>query len=392
MNTYLTVAKLRHESSDESATEVIGNYGGRRFKGKRVPVSGSVTEDLEEDYEYGASVIHAHKLSPENTLRLNCLYNRWVSPTGKRFYLGNPADIRTYSGAIIDDHDFGRLNVSIGYRYTREHFRQFGGFNVEGDPKIPGDPNGFKSVTLDDDWGDPLHTVNLGASYELTADKSLFGNVAWGQLSPQPGMLNTNLEQPGDEDRYKFDLGVRQDFSFGQAGVTGFFVRQENAALVSREKVTGLDGLEYALFEEGDRKNYGVELDIQTNRFENGLQLFFNATAMKTERTRSGSWEHDKEVPDFVLGGGASYLFGKFELAMFASHISRYENERFLPAGTPPAPLGDYVELNSQLTYRHDDNTELFVRVDNCTDDEYSTVAGYPHDGTLVYTGVVIRL
>jgi outer membrane receptor protein involved in Fe transport len=386
MSTYLTVAKLRHESSDERATELIGNYGGRRFKGKRVPISGVVSEALEEDYEYGTSVIHSRKLSPENTLRFNMLYNRWVSPTGKRFYVGSPADLRTYSGAIIDDHDFGRLDVSIGYRYTRDHTKQFGGFNVEGSPQ------GLKSVEVRDKWEEPLHTVNLGASYELTPSVSLFGNTAWGQLSAPHGMLDQNLSRPDTEDRYKFDLGVKKHFDgFGEASVTGFFVRQDDAALLTNQKVT-VDGVDFALFENGDRKNFGLELDIHSNRFDNGIQFFFNATAMKTKRTRSGSWEHDKEVPDFVLGGGASYLFGKFELALFGSHVSRYENERFLPAGTPAAPLGDYVELNTQLTYKHDDNTELFVRVDNFTDDEYSTVVGYPHDGTLVYTGVVIRL
>ena len=379
MNTYLTVIKLRHEPDDESSTELIGNYGGRRFDGHRVGSS----DWLEEDYEYGGSLIHSRKLSPENTLRFNFLYNRWITPTGKRFYVGNPGDIRTYSGAIVDDHDFGRLNVSLGYRYTREHIKEFGGFNVEGQAGPLGDVN-----AIDDDWGGPLHTVNAGASYELTTDVSLFGNAAWGQLSTQPGLLTTDLEKPGDEDRYKFDLGVKKNFDIAQVSVTGFFVRQDNAALVSRQKILAPDGLEYALFEEGDRKNYGVELDVKTNRFENGLQLFFNATAMKTKRTVSGSWETDNEIPDFVIGGGASYLLGKFDLALFVKSVSHYENERFLPGGSPPAPLGDYVDLSLQLTYKHDKNTYFFIRSENITDDEYSTVPGYPHDGALFYVGL----
>ena len=384
MNSYVTVAKVRHDPEDGRATEVLGNYAGRRFDGHR---SGS-PDWLEEDYEYGTSFVHSEELTEDNTLRFSGLFNRWVCPTGKRFYVNRPADIRTYSGMIADDHDFGRLDTSIGYRYTREHVEQFGGFNVEGTASQQ-----LRSVQIDDDWGDPLHGINLGASYELTDDKSLFGNVAWGQLSPQPGMLDANLQKPDNEDRYKFDLGLRKLLDgFGQASVTGFYVRQEDAALVSSTRVLGSDGLWYALFENGDRKNHGVEVEIQTNRLENGLQFFGNVTAMRTKRTFSGDWDKDDEIPDVVVGGGASYVFEKCEFLVFAKHLSSYENERFLAgASPPPAPLGDFVELGAQMTYRHDKNTEFFVRAENVTDDEYSTVPGYPHDGALFYAGLVKR-
>jgi outer membrane cobalamin receptor len=381
--TYVTVAKLRYEPTSESATEVLVNYGGRRFYAERHTTSPS--EWLEEDYEYGTSVIHSQKLTENNTLRFGGLYNRWVTPTGKRFYVGNPADIRTYSGVIADDHDFGRLDTSIGYRYTREHVEEFGGFNVEGAA------GPLRSVQVDDDWGDPQHAVNLGASYELTTDMSLFGNVSWGQLATQPGLLDTNLQRPGNEDRTKFDLGVKRQFErFGQASLAGFFVRQDNAALVSPQKVT-VDGVDYALFEEGDRENYGVELDLRSRRFENGFQFFFNATAMETERTRNGDWEDDEEVPNVILGGGISYLVDKLDIALFANHLNEYENDRFLPGGSNPVPLGDFTEINGVVTYHCDPTADLYVRVDNITDDEYSTVAGYPHDGTQVYAGVVKR-
>ena len=105
---------------------------------------------------------------------------------------------------------------------------------------------------------------------------------------------------------------------FGEASVTGFFVRQDDAALTSSSTVT-VDGVYYALFENGDRKNYGVEFEVRTKRFDNGVQLFANATSMKTKRTRSGNWETDKEVPDFLVAGGASYERGKFELAVFGN-------------------------------------------------------------------------
>jgi outer membrane cobalamin receptor len=382
MHSYITVAKFRHQSSEDQATEILANYGGRRFDGFSSVRPGVMR--LEEDYEYGTSVIHTRALTENNTLRMGALINRWVSPTGKRFYWGREADIRTYSGMIVDEHQFGQLNTSLGYRYTREHLQKFGGFSVEGSAA------GLTTAQIDDEWGKPLHAVNFGSSYALTQDVSLFGNLSWAQLSAQPGMLDTNLNRPGNEDRYKADLGAKKQIHWAEIGVTAFYVYQDNAALASSAIVLDADGIDHVLFVAGDRRNYGTELDIKTNRFDNGLQGFFNVTVMQTLRNSGGAWQEDEEVPDVLVGGGASYLADPFEIACFVRHSSSYENNRFMSGGAT-APLGDYTEVTGQVTYKHDPSTDLFVRVENMTNDEYSTVAGYPHDGMLFYAGAVKR-
>jgi len=377
MLTYVTVAKLRYEPDRSQATELIANYGSRRFDGHSV----GGTDWLEQDYEFGATVIHSHKLSAKNILRITGLYHRWVTPTGKRFYVGNPGDIRTYSGAIVDEHEFGRLNASLGYRYTREHIEEFGGFNVEGTA------GALASVKVNDEWSDPLHAVNLGASFEVTGSISLLGNVSWGQLSAQPGMLDLNLRQPGAEDRYKFDLGVKWcRESFGELVLTGFYTRREDAALVSQTTVL-VDEEPYALFTTDDQDNYGFEMDLRTRRFSSGLQFFINATAMRTRRTMNGEWVDDREIPEIIMSGGLLYGRKGLSLSLYAKYLSEYENERFLPPGSPPAPLGAFIDLTGQVSYTFKKGTEIFFRVENITDDEYSTVAGYPHEGMLFYMG-----
>jgi outer membrane receptor protein involved in Fe transport len=340
---------------------------------------------LEEDYEYGATVIHSREVNTANTLRLTGLFHRWATPTGKRFYVGNPGDIRTYSAAIVDEHDFGRFQMSLGYRYTREYIAEFGGFNVEGSA------GPLRAVMVADEWSDPLQAVNLGVSCKLTAAASLFGNAAWGELAAQPGMLDQDLKRPGSEDRYKLDLGVRWLLQgYGELNLTGFFVRRNDAALVSKRTVQ-LDDVDYALFSSDRQENYGVELDIRTHWFDNGLKLFFNLTLMETRRTMAGDWVNDQEVPDLILAGGVAYAIDKYEIGIHAKHLSEYENERFLPGGSTPAPLGDFVDLSGQLTCRYDRNTEFFARVENIAGDAYSTVPGYPHDGTLFYLGATKR-
>jgi outer membrane receptor protein involved in Fe transport len=378
METYVTVAKLRYEPDKSHATELITNYGSRRFDGHRV---GS-QDWLEEDYEYGATIIHSRKLNSDNILRVTGLFHRWITPTGKRFYVGNPGDIRTYSAAIVDEQDFGRLVGSLGYRYSREYIKEFGGFNVEGTA------GPLRSVKVNDEWSDPLHAVDIGASYEITESISLLGNASWGQLAAQPGMLDLNLNQPGAEDRYKFDLGVKWSGGFfGELGLAGFYTYRKDAALVSQATVL-VDGEPYALFTTDDQENYGFEMDLRTRLFPSGIQFFINATAMQTRRTMNDEWVDDNEVPEIILGGGLLYNRKGFTLSLYAKHLSEYENDRFLPPGSPPAPLGAFTNLTGQIAYRYKTGMEIFARVENILNDEYSTVAGYPHEGTLFYVGV----
>ena len=379
MKTYLTVAKLRYQPDDTQAMEMIVNYASKKFDGHRV---GS-NDWSEDESERGVSLIYSRELNRQNTLRISGLYNRWKTPTGKRFYVGNPGDISTYSAAAVDDINLGKLDLSIGYRFTREYIKEFGGFNIEGTA------GQLSSVRLTDEWSDPLHTINLGAAYALSDIRTLFGNIAWGQLASEPGMLTSDFRRPGSEDRLKIDLGYRQDISaFGDISLSLFHVKRNNAPLASDDTVT-LDEIDYALYSSEDQENYGIELDIKSKRFKTGLQFFLNSTLMKTKRTQDGTWQTDKEVPEFILNGGVTYIYKKLELGLYAKHVSEYENERFLPGGSDPALLGNYNDYTGQFTYHHDLNTRIYLRIENIADEKYSTVAGYPDDGTRFSMGLV---
>ena len=384
MTTYIFVGKAFYEPSDRASTDVTVGYANRRFHAHR---AGS-DDWLEEDFEYTISALQSLQLTDRNILRFGGMFNQWESPTGKRFYVGRPGDLYTVSGVVVDEHDFGKLDLNLGYRISRTYFRQFGGFNVEGSAA------GLTSVLVNNEWEDPLHTISIGGSYELTDEYTLFANFTWGEISATPGMLNSDLERPGSETRTKYDLGIRKTIEdFGQVALTGFYVHQEDAALLSSQKVI-VNGVDFGLYENADRDNIGLELDIHSNRFDNGLQFFFNVTAMQTRRQTNSRWGKDKEIPEFILGGGASYLFNDdFELAVFTSHVSQYENTRFLTDGTAPEPLGDYTELNAQLTYRFGEkrNKSVFFRVDNIGDKHYSTVNGYPNAGRTFLTGVNMK-
>ena len=381
MNTYLAVGKAHYTPSPHATTDVILNYGKRRFDGHR---RGS-PDWVEEDYEFGGRVTQALELSETNVLRFGGLYNHWKSPTGKRFYVGNPADQETYSAMMSDEQKVGPLTLNAAYRWTRTYTHEFGGFNVEGSPR------GIRSVQVTNEWEDPLQTVNFGGSYALTDLTSLHGNVQYGEIAARPGLLNANLEQPGDETRVKYDLGIKRSWdSFGEIDLTVFYVDQTDAPLATRNQVI-VDGDPFVLYENADRENYGIELDTRTRRFENGLQAFFNAVAMTSERTMNGQWEDDPETPDVILGGGASYLLMEnLDLSAWLKHVGPYMNQRFRPMGADRVGLGNFTELNTKLSYYFGDEKqhEAFFAIDNLTDREYSTVVGWPNEGITYRVGL----
>jgi outer membrane receptor protein involved in Fe transport len=382
MNYQMLVARARLEWERPAVTEATFNFGNRRYLAHQT----GTPDWLEKDLEYGARLLQTFQLSERNHLRVSGLFNHWETPTGKRFYAGRPGDLSTYAAALTDEHQWERLTLNAGYRFSQTYIKEFGGFHVEGSTA------GLTAVQVRNEWEDPLHTLSLGAKYTLSPVWSLHANFTWGQIASQPGMLNAALQRPDTETRWKYDLGVRAAWpSYGEISLTAFLVDQYDAPLIKNTAVT-VNGLPFALFENTDARSYGVEFETRTRRFDFGLQLFFNATLMTTERRTPAGWRHDPELPEVVLGGGASYLYRRLEAIFLAKHVGLYENDRFLPAGMRPVDLGDFVELSASLNcyLGREKQHRLYLAVENLTDEEYSTVVGYPHYGLMLKGGLTL--
>jgi len=386
MRTYGFIGRAHYHPSDRASTEIVGNYAIRRFFGHQ---EGGVPGWLEEDYEYGASVIQTFKPCDANTIRFGGTFNRWRSPTGKRFYVGNPADLVTWTGFVVDEHQFDRLHIDAGYRFALNEIKQFGGFNVEGQP------GPLRNVAVEDEWDDPLHTFTLGGTYDLTSEYALLANFAVGQIAASPGMLDVNLQRPTTETRWKYDVGLRRTWDdFGSASLTAFYVVQRDAAVAARQVIAGPNGDPYTLFQNANRDSYGLELDLRSKRFDCGTQFFLNGVYVQVRNDLLGHYEEDEEVPEFILGAGVSQLLGdSWEFSVFTKHVSPYENERYLPAGTPPAPLGHFTNVNIKLTYFFGEKKQhrAFFLVENVGGQHYSTVVGYPDEGVRYSGGVSLR-
>ncbi len=381
IDAYIGVAKITYRPNDRATTEAVLNGAWRELEGHRE----GRPDWTERDYEYGARLTQSLLLNADNVLRFDGMVNRWKTPTGKRFYVNRPGDIATYSLAIADEQQYERWLIGAGYRYSRSYIKEFGGFNVEGSSA------GLTSVKVEDEWEDPKHTLSLSAAYDLSEEYRVLGNFGGGIVGASPGMLNSDLQTPEDETRYKYDLGIRGSWGgFGEVILTGFFVDQHDAAVIVSDTVV-VNGDDFSLYENKDRQSYGVELDIRSRRLDCGVQLFGNAVAMRARvENPDGSTETDEEVPDLILGGGISYLIGVFDTSVFAKSVSEYENDRFLPAMSEPESLGDFTQVDVQLSYFFGNalRSRAYVRVDNISDETFSTVNGYPDIGRQYKAGI----
>jgi hypothetical protein len=378
---HVVVAKARLQESPSAATELIANFAHREYEFRQTP---PLPTAMERDWEYGMRLTQTLQPAAANTLRFSGLFSRWECPTGKRFFWPRPADLSTYTAAVVDEQALGRATLNLAYRLSRTYYAEFGGYSIEGTS------GRLSTVRTTDTWEDPLHTLSAGASMVLDRHWTLLGNSTWGQVAAPLSALTTSLTRPENETRTKLDLGLRGAWpAYGEITLTAFGVDQRDTTIYANDTRRGPDGQPVALVRNGRARSHGLEFDTRTRRFDAGTQLFLNFVAMRTELQSAGRWIRDREVPQIIWGGGLAHRWGHWELTFLAKRVGRYENDRFV---TPPVPqpLGDFLNLGTQLAYWFGPGrrSKVHLGADNLRDRRYSTVNGYPHAGRTVSGGV----
>ncbi len=383
----LTNLKVDYKITQNSNTEFLVYYSNRDpVYVDEDEITHEITRFSERDWEWGINLIHSMKLSNNNTLRVGGLYNHWAAPNGKRFYYGKRNDLETISFVVVDEHNFGALNMDAGLRWARTYINEYGGFGIDGSGK------GFAKVEpLVDVWQSPVMQGNLGGSYSFSNLYSLNFHAAVGEIKPLPGSLDINLNEPKNETRIKFDLGVRKIWnSVGQLSLVGFLVHQKDALVLSG-KTYDSPGRYMELYLNRDQNQYGVEVEARFARIWNILEIFFNTTLMNSFAESDGEMIENLELPKVISSGGLYFEKASFDISLLAKYVSSFENTRFAAKGLPPQPLGNYVTLDAIFgwsIYGNIYSTRFYLEVKNITDERYSTVVGYPDFGRTVTMGI----
>ncbi len=104
----------------------------------------------------------------------------------------------------MDEHNFGPLTVDAGLRWAKTYIHEYGAFNINGSPK------GFKNIEpVSDEWEPSDFSGSAGVSYYMSPYVSLHTNIAAGYVRPRKGTLDVNGKEPVNEQRLKFDAGLR---------------------------------------------------------------------------------------------------------------------------------------------------------------------------------------
>ena len=342
----------------------------------------------ERDHEFGLNFLQALSLHKNNTLRFGGLYNHWAAPNGKRFYSGRRADLETISPVIVDEHRFGHLDLDAGIRWAKTYINEFGAFNIDG---VPG---GFAMVDpIVNQWEPGVFIGSLGGVYHFESPYAIHLNLSAGEIKPREGSLSDTYEKPLNETRYKVDLGFQTMLkNVGQLTLTGFFVKQENAIVLS-DTFHFDDGRILEYYKNRNQDQVGIEFEARSSLWFNSLECFVNLLVVYSRYEEGGEFIKDATFPQFITSVGLYYGYDGFDINLFGKLVSNYENTRFAARvnGHPPEPqpLGDYLLINTTIgkSFGGAFRTRIYLEIQNLTDERYSTVVGYPDFGRRFFMG-----
>ncbi|MBN1348500.1 TonB-dependent receptor [candidate division KSB1 bacterium] len=376
-----------YQATDKLSTEFLTYYAAREpIYFDEDPQTHELSRVSESDYEFGMNLIQSVALSEDNVLRFGGLYNRWIAPNGKRFYVGKSCDLSTYSAVIVDEHRFGAVSVDAGLRWIKTYIDEYGAFNIDGTAGF------FRNVTpITDTWEPSMFQGSLGAAVALHSTLTLNANMAAGEIQPRRGTLDIDLKEPLNEKRIKGDFGLRftRD-DIGQISAVGFFTLQQDAIILTGQTMKAVDGRVLELYANQDQRQLGIEFDYRSTRLFNAMEAFFNVTAISSKAKMDGEYVHDTELPEVIGSGGVFFKRGALDVTLLAKYIAAFESTRFAADANQPVSLGDFVEMDFSAgwSFGKTHSTRLYLELANLTDDAYSTVVGYPDFGRRITLGL----
>lgn len=395
LRTFMLSSRLKYKANEKITSELQVNFAHRdpKYNSENL-AKGTATSYHETDYELTINQLNAIKLSSTNVLRIGGLFNHWEAPKGKRYFYGKKAEIQTFSGVIADQQRIGKCLFDIGFRFTQEYYKEWGGFSIEGSG------GKFSSVApIKNEWQSPVWQATAGFTYSFTPSTSLHTNIAAGIVTPRKGALNMDGVNPENENRINIDMGLIQKLKGnGQIQLTGFLVNRQDAISLSGDVLELNNGEFVELYTNNDKRNFGVELDVKIPLLSSVISASFNATIMKAETQSNSAWKHDDEVPEFIANTAIHLKKNSFDCNLFVNYTGEFKNDRFVSKTYlqefGKAPLGDFysVDLTCGYTVGKKNNLRFFGEIRNAFDITFQTVAGYPNLGRNISIGVNLIL
>ncbi|NLP12210.1 TonB-dependent receptor [bacterium] len=382
----LLTLSSRYRMGERASLEVKASYADRKPDYKSYnTLTDQTSRYREPDHELNLTVIQAISLFRDNTVRGGFFYNHWVAPHGKRFYYGKACDTETFAGVLMDEQRLGKLYLDAGLRWEKTHWNRYGAFSINESAK------GLTKVTpVVDEWQRPMMMGTLGAAYHFTETISLHGHAAFGRVQPRAGTMTAEMVEPLDEKQIKADVGVQKlSPELGRFSLVYFLTRQDNAIALSGATKT-LNGRVLELYLNRDQYQTGLETEWQSAWLWHQIRPFVNCTYVLAKESSKGTMVRNEEYPQWITAAGLLRQGRLLEVNLLGKYLSGFKGSQFLPAGVPPQPLGDFVNVDVIVTWNAlpQTRTRLYFELRNLFDKKYATSIGYPDFGRRMYAGI----
>lgn len=383
--------QAKYNFSDFTNARLSVSYADKNPKYNYIS-KGEAKNYEEEETELTVDYLQAFMLSPQNTLRVGMLYNRWEAPNGKRFYYGNECDLSTYSVVATDEHNFGDLHLDFGARLSRVFQNKFGTFPMS----HTGTVYKKKLQVIEEEWEKPTLQSSIGLSYDLNKQSAVRFNFSNEMVRPRSGSVTKIAEDSftdvENENRYKFDLSYNTSGNWGMFNIASFFNYRAHAILFSPETHETSEGDLLPTFFNKNMKQYGIECSFESMPFLlNTTKVFANTTYMKSEVENENGYDEFTLTPNFIGNVGLNFQVKNFDFNVYAKYVSEFENSRF-SEDKKLHKLGDFANIDLTTQYQVFKNLSVFGELKNLLDERYTTVVGYYDFGRTFNFGIRYKL
>ena len=205
--------------------------------------------------------------------------------------------------------------------------------------------------------------------YQLYAPASLWGEVGNKDLEPEKSS--------------GWEAGIEQQFLNGRLMLETTFFLNNYENLIQFDSIQGYMNI-------GKAEAKGKEIILKTNPFK---KFFINTAFTKTETKDENSDTCLLRRPKHKFSACINYEFNK-KYNVHISLIYTGERDDMDFSMWPPSrvKLSPYTIINGVISYNIAQNTQIFFRLDNITNEKYELIKGYGTPSFSAFMGIRLQI
>ncbi len=217
----------------------------------------------------------------------------------------------------------------------------------------------------------------VALSYRIQPDLILRASASTGFRAPTLYQLTSVYGDPTfqPETSVSYDLGLEKQFGAGFVKATLFHTTIDNQIFWDGSSVRCASG--FGCYEVQDSTSKGVEL---SGEYDLNDRVTLKGSYTYTDAADAAGVQALR-VPkhDLELGVDAD-ITDRLTMGVSLNHVA----DRTDTVGAVP----DYTVVNMGASFDLNDNAQVYLRVENLTDEDYETAAGYATSGRAAYFGL----